>query len=133
MARILVDTSAIYALIDSDDAWHKPATQHLAKLQKARVEPLLTNFIVAECHALLLSRLNAPIARKWLLGNIWTIERVTGEDEEKASEIIQRFTDKTFSYTDATSFSVMERLKLRQVFAFDVHFQQYGFQLLGPD
>jgi len=132
MARVLVDTSAIYALIDSSDAWHESATRHLEKLRHSRIEPLLTNFIVAECHALLLSRLGAPIARKWVLGNIWAIECITVEDEEKAKEIIRRYTDKTFSYTDTTSFSVMERLRIRQAFAFDLHFKQYGFQVIGP-
>jgi predicted nucleic acid-binding protein len=131
MARILIDTSAIYALLDQDDACHEVAKRHLQSLKQARVEPLLTNFIIAECHALLLSRLNAQIARKWLLESIWSIERVTLQDEEKAKEIIRRYSDKTFSYTDATSFVVMERLKIRRALAFDHHFEQYGFQLLG--
>ena len=76
----------------------------------------LTNFIVAECHALSLSRLGADIARKWLLGNIWPVERVNVEDETKARVIIEQYTDKTFSYTDATSFAVMDRLGIKTAF-----------------
>ena len=41
--------------------------------------------------------------------------------------------DKTYSYTDATSFAVMERLGLKTAFAFDPHFRQHGFQVLGTD
>ena len=39
--------------------------------------------------------------------------------------------DKTFSYTDACSVAVMERLGLKTAFAFDPHFRQYGFHVLG--
>lgn len=131
MARILVDTSAVYALLDRGDACHQAAKDSLERLKKARSEPLLTNFIVAECHALSLSRLGASVARKWLLANVWVVERVTVEDEAAAREVIRKYPDKTFSYTDATSFAVMERLGLRAAFAFDPHFRQYGFQVVG--
>jgi predicted nucleic acid-binding protein len=52
-------------------------------------------------------------------------------DEEKAKDIIRRYTDKTFSYTDAASFAVMERLGVREAFGLDPHFQQYGLKLLA--
>ena len=130
MARVLVDTSAIYALLDQGDACHRKAKQHLVQLQKVRKEPILTNFIVAECHALLLSRLGRDFARAWLLSNVWFIERVNVEDEQKARRILSTYSDKNFSLTDALSFSVMERLKIKQAFAFDQHFRQYGFFLI---
>ena len=132
MARVLVDTSAVYALLDRDDRCHDAAREALESLRKRRTDPLLTNFIVAECHALSLSRLGADIARKWLLGNIWPVERVNVEDETKARVIIEQYTDKTFSYTDATSFAVMDRLGIKTAFAFDPHFRQYGFLVVGP-
>ena len=132
MARVFVDTSAVYALLDRGDGWHKAAAATLQSLRLARTEPLLTNFVVAESHALALSRLGPEIARRWLLGNVWPVERLTEHDEARARAIIAQYTDKTFSYTDATSFAVMERLGLRRAFAFDPHFQQYGFQVVGP-
>jgi predicted nucleic acid-binding protein len=129
MARIFVDTSAIYALLDRDDARHAPARARFDQLKQSRTEPVLTNFIVAESHALLLARLGPAVARRWLFANIWHVERVSEEDETKARSIIDSYADKGFSYTDATSFAVMERLRLRRAVAFDRHFQQYGFQL----
>lgn len=131
MAQLLVDTSAVYALIDRDDTYHRKAVSLLRSLPRRGLNPLLTNFIVAESHALLLSRLGAEVARDWLLRQIWPVERVTHQDEAGAREIIQRYTDKTFSYTDATSFAVMERLGIQEAFAFDPHFRQYGLKLLS--
>ena len=133
MARVLVDTSAIFALVDRSDANHAAARAVLTALQKRRAEPLLTNFIVAEAHALLLARLGAAVARTWLLGNAWSIERATEDDEGRASAIIARYGDKSYSYTDAISFAVMERRGLRLAFAFDPRFRQHGFQLVDAD
>ena len=131
MARVLVDTSAIFALLDRSDTLHPAAQDVLADLRRRRISPLLTNFIVAESHALLLNRLNADIARRWVLGNAWLIERASEGDEARARAILRQYSDKTFSYTDATSFAVMERLGVKAAFAFDPHFRQYGFQVLG--
>ena len=131
MAQLLVDTSAVYALIDRDDTYHRKAVSLLRSLPRRGLRPLLTNFVVAESHALLLSRLGAEIARDWLLRQIWPVERITPEDEEKARKIIRRYSDKSFSYTDATSFAVMERLGIKEAFAFDPHFRQYGLKLLS--
>ena len=132
MARVLVDTSAVYALVDRSDSNHAAARAILASLRKRRGEPLLTNFIVAEAHALLLSRLGAGIAREWLTRSRWPVERVNEDDEVRARSVIVQYTDKTFSYTDAASFAVMERRGLRTAFAFDPRFRQYGFALLEP-
>jgi predicted nucleic acid-binding protein len=131
VARVLVDTSAIFALLDRSDIRHPAARDALNDMRRRRVAPLITNFIIAESHALLLNRLNADIARRWVLDNAWPIERASDDDEARARTILRQYSDKTFSYTDATSFAVMERLGLKTAFAFDPHFRQYGFQVLG--
>jgi predicted nucleic acid-binding protein len=130
MARVLVDTSAVYAIVDRSDANHPAAKAILDRLRGEGAEPLLTNFLVGECHALLLTRLGADVARRWLLANVWRVERVTADDEERAMTILREYVDKAFSYVDATSFAVMERLRLRRAFAFDAHFEQFGLSVL---
>ncbi|MDN5348448.1 MAG: hypothetical protein PWP65_2013 [Clostridia bacterium] len=128
MERIMVDTSAIYALIDRSDDCHEKAKYLFKKLSERDVDLMLTNFILAETHALILSRLGHELAREWVKNLIWKIERVKEEDEKRAREIIITYKDKSFSYTDATTFAVMERLKLNVVLAFDNHFAQFGWQ-----
>lgn len=125
----MVDTSAIYALLDKSDDMHDKAKTCLYQLAKNKNSIVITNFIVAECHALLAGRLNPEIARTWLKQLYWPVERIAEEDEIKALNIILSYQDKTFSYTDATTFAVMERLGINNIFAFDKHFAQYGFIL----
>jgi len=129
VARILADTSANYALLDRSDRNHARAVSLARLMRRRHLTPLLTNFIVGETHGLVLSRLGARLARRWLFGNVWPIERITADDEIRARDILRRYDDKSFSYVDATSFSLMERLGIRQAFSFDPHFEQYGLEL----
>ncbi len=131
MARILVDTSAVYALLDASDGNHAKAVTLLKRMQKGRDTPLLTNFLVAEAHGLLVSRLGVAVARRWVLESRWPVERLAAEDEERARDILRRFDDQDYSYVDATSFAVMERLKLAEALTFDGHFVRYGFRAFG--
>jgi len=52
---------------------------------------------------------------------------VTSIDWEKAWKILEKYSDKNFSFTDCTSFALKERLKIKTAFTFDAHFTQYGF------
>lgn len=131
MARVLVDTSAVYALIAESDDNHAAARRGLERMRADRDTPLLTNFILAETHALLLSRLGADVARSWLTQNVWPVERVTPEDEAAAKEIVRTHPDKSYSYVDATSFAVIDRLRIRTALAFDRHFRQFGVKLIA--
>ncbi len=130
MERFFVDTSGVFCLLSRTDKNHSRAKALLSHAGIKKWEPALTNFIVAETHTLLLRRLGSEAARYWLLNNAWPVERVTEKDEKRAREIIVNYVDKEFSYTDATSFAVMERLGLRKVFTFDRHFEQFGFEPL---
>ncbi len=125
---IFVDAGIFYAFLDKSDKFHQDATNLFRKARKDHWPLITSNFILAESHALILSKLGRNIARMWLFSvqRIISIQRVKEEDEEKAKEIIKTYTDKDFSYTDATSFTMMERLSLTTVWAVDKDFVQYG-------
>ena len=89
---------------------------------------VLTNFIVAEAYNLITSRAYLAKAREWLLANTWPVERVAEEDEKEARRILEKYADKDFSYTDATSFALMARLSFDLAFTYDRHFIQYGLR-----
>lgn len=52
-----------------------------------------------------------------------TIATITGTDEDNAWEIFLQYEEAGFSYTDCSSFAVMERLKIDTAFTFDMHFK----------
>lgn len=131
--RVLVDTSAYFALTDVRESTHPTARAILGRLGSQGTLLFTTNFVVAEIHALLLIRLGRQIATAMLdrldRGST-TIVRVNASDERRARAIIQQYDDKNFSLTDALSFAVMERLRITQAFTFDQNFAQFGFRLL---
>ena len=47
--------------------------------------------------------------------------------EAQALDILRRYDDQDFSYTDAVSFALMQHMKLTHAFAFDHHFSTMGF------
>lgn len=134
LASVFVDSGAYFALADPRDSEHAAAHAILARITARRLRAFTTNFVVAEAHALLLSRRGRAVAVRFLREidqtTDTTIVRVEEADEQRAREIIYQYQDKDFSLTDAISFAVMERLGIGYAFAFDRHFAQYGFTLL---
>lgn len=125
---VLWDTSGVVAFLRADDAHHEEAVDCVRHLEQRRLLLILTNFVVAEVYALLLARASPDAARTWLKENPIAPERVNEADEARAKRILLSCTDKGFSYVDATSFAVMERLGIDTAFTFDNHFRQYGMK-----
>lgn len=95
-----------------------------------------TNALLIEAHALLLSVLGNRAAYQFLREmdrGTTTIIRVRASDEERAKEILGRYADKDFSFNDAISFTVMERLGMTAAFTFDRDFAQYGLSILQAE
>jgi len=55
---------------------------------------------------------------------------VNVEDEARAWKIFKTHKDKTYSFTDCTSFALMEKNVIKNAFAYDRHFAQHGLNKL---
>lgn len=134
--RVLVDTSAYYALAIPQDSEHVKAVALVSQLSRRPAQLFTTNLVIPETHGLLIARRGRAIAATFLRDiarSVTTIVRVSAVDERRAREIGFQYDDKEFSLTDATSFAVMERLVITHAFTFDRHFRQYGLAVLSPD
>jgi len=134
MSRVFVDTSAYYAFLDRTDTSHTSAQVIFPKLLSDGSELFTTNFVLAETHALLLNRIGRDAAMRFLdtfFQSTMILVRVTEADETIAREILRATGDKEYSYTDATSFAVMDRLHIKEALTFDHHFAQHGYSTLN--
>lgn len=133
---LFLDTSAFFAVASRRDANHGAASALMRTLATQRRTLITTNFVVAELHALLLSRLDRQIAARTLAeidsSQLTRIIRVSADDERRAREIVFGYADNDFSLTDATSFAVMERFGIVEAFASDDHFAQFGWNVIPP-
>jgi hypothetical protein len=126
---IFVDTSAFIALRDSKDINHIKAKSCLKELKRKKTLLLTTNFIFDEVYTYFCRFHEVAVEMGEYIRNspgIIAYNRVSAEDENRAWDIARSYKDKTFSFTDCTSFSICERLGIKDVFAFDEHFKQYG-------
>ncbi len=131
MKHVFVDTGAWYALVDRQDPDHVAV---YACLQRYQGRLLTSNFVFDETITLLGYRLGWPLAHtvgeQLRSGNTAQIVRITPTDEDTAWHIFTRYQDESFSFTDCSSFALMERLKLHIAVAIDSDFKRYGFQCL---
>ena len=132
MKGLFVDTGGWMACADAADPAHARAAAARDVALETGLALVTTDFVVDETLTLLRLRLGLAAAEAWwrqLDGSSrlrW--ERISVERFDKARQLFFRYRDKRFSFTDCTSFVVMQELKLSRALATDRHFRQMGFQ-----
>lgn len=129
-----LDTGAFIAVTDGSDQYHRRAVAHFRELLESRQALLTTNFVLDETYTRLKRRLGADAAitfrnaiRKSDQVEILTVDE---EIERRAWEIFKKYRDQDFSYTDCSSFAVMRMKRFKTAFAFDTHFEIFGFNIV---
>ena len=123
---VFIDTSAFYALLDGRDRWNSEAQQQFTVITEERRPLVTSNLVVAETYALARANLGHAAAVRWLSSLDLNLIFQTEDDHDEVYRLLARYDDKDFSYTDATSFVIMERLGIPTALTFDSHFRQYG-------
>ena len=129
--KIFIDTGAFIALTDADDEYHSNAKHFFKEEIKTTGKKFLTtNFIVCETINYLRAKVshNTAVSFRENLykSNVLEVVQVTPAIEDEAFRIFKHYNDKDFSFTDCVSFAAMKAKKLKEAFAFDRHFEQYG-------
>jgi predicted nucleic acid-binding protein len=128
---VFVDTSAWVALADKDDSHHKEAASSYPSIFKNHKTLVTSNLVIAETYIVLLKELRHKAAIEFLerikasprILKIYSNENI----ETEAEGILAKYMDQEFSYTDAVSFVIMKRQRIRRAFCFDKHFATAGF------
>jgi uncharacterized protein len=127
---VFVDTSAIAAVMNETDQYHTQALRGYTHLVENGYSLVLTNFVVAETHALLLNTTrNNALGIKWLREvafTDFTVIRPSKTEEEEAIQLLSTHQDKLWSMVDAVSFVIMEKFTISYYFSFDEDFRQSG-------
>jgi predicted nucleic acid-binding protein len=134
MKKIFVDTGAWVALNNKRDKFHNDAVNANKMLLKAGYFYITSDYVLDETYTML----RYDVGYKKSVGFGYDINFLSKEQKisvihiteillEKAWDIFVKYSDKDFSFTDCTSFAIMNHMKVTEVFAFDKHFEQYGF------
>ena len=134
MKGVFVDTAGWMACADEGDPVHKPACGARDTALEQGNLLVTTDYIIDETLTLIRKRLGLAAVKTWweqLEGSSrlrW--EWIGTARSEKARKLFFRYRDKNYSFTDCTSFVVMQELKLKQALTTDHHFQQMSFDIL---
>ena len=142
MTAVFVDASPLYALNSLHDQYHLKSQALLKSIKKQRLKMVTTDYVVDEALTVLITSRKggyhfALNLLKYLFGkskdnSMIKIEWISQDRFRLAAEIFRRYNrDKTWSFTDCASFTVMKELKIKTAFTFDDHFEQMGFKILG--
>ena len=126
-----IDTGAFYAFVDKKDAEHK----RVVNILKNQSEIFITsNYIVDELITLFRFR-GVPFEKFCsFIDALWNEEicnilRVTIEIDHEAWKLMKKYKDHDFSFTDCTSFILMQKYGMKKVCSMDKHFQIMGFEV----
>jgi predicted nucleic acid-binding protein len=129
---ILVDTAALYALIDAADPNHRRATAALRDLRVSDESLLTHEYVVVETTALLQRRLGLEAVRR-LVDDLLPLVEIVWVDQPlhaEAREALLAGGRRAVSLVDWVSFLVMRRHGVRRAFTFDEDFAVEGFEVL---
>lgn len=128
---VFYDTSAWIALHDQDDDCHEEALELHKKASLEKRLLVTSNLVFAETHAFF-SRFPKQafrVGEAIRSSRVISYQRILPEDEERGWSILKKYKDKEFSFCDAVSFALIERLEIPFTLSFDDHFRQYGITL----
>lgn len=130
---IFIDTSGLLALWLEGDSKHDAAVAAMDALRADRERFSTSNFILDEVVTLAGRRAGARFAvaraRNILDAKVLAMLRPDAEDERFALTLYEKFFDQGVGFTDAVSFALMRRHRIKRAFTFDRHFADAGFTL----
>lgn len=120
---IFIDSSALVALVDRDDAAHATMVEAYKQLLDERYRMFTTNYVMAETFDLLMAGVGPAIARQWLRYAKLPVYHADDQDLRKArQEALRATSGHGLSLTDAVSLTVMKRLNVADALAADPNF-----------
>ena len=129
--KVFIDTSAFCAVTIPRDQYNSVAKVLYKTILKDNVLFYTSDYVLDEVYTLLKTRGSHATAIKFMDGitksNI-VILRVAEDTERAAKIIFRRFDDKRLSFTDCTSFALINHFGIEAVFSFDEHFRYHPYK-----
>jgi predicted nucleic acid-binding protein len=135
--NVFIDTSAFLAVLNADDQYHSSARLAWDELLSSDSTLFSSNYVLLETIAILQHRFGIEAVRLFesdirpILEIAW-LDEVLHKQGMSALLVANR---RNLSLVDCTSFEIIRQAGLDEVFTFDPHFREQGFNAIpqaGP-
>ena len=134
MKQVFVDTSALIALGNTRDAFHRAACQVNNELRQQHCYFVTTAAVLLEFanafSSLRLRQTAITLIEAMRTSERWTCVNLDEELFQKAFDRFKIVRDKEWGLVDCLSIIVAEESGIREIFSTDHHFEQAGFTIL---
>lgn len=131
---VYIDTSAILAICNADDAHHSGAVEAWIRILDSEEIVSCTNYVVVETIALLQHRHGISAVRRFVEDVLPAvlIEWVDPAIHTTAvTAVIASQSRQSPGIVDSVSFEIIRKSQIEHVFCYDKHFADAGFSLIG--
>lgn len=129
--KVFADTSALFALLVSDDFMHVRAKLNFEHFARNNIQLVTSSYVLLETLTLLQRRVGIDAANDFdrtivpVLDVVWVDAAWHGA----AMQRLRTEKSRSVSITDCLSFEIMEKRDIACAFAFDRHFKERGFDI----
>lgn len=116
---VIADTGALYALVDSSDAWHR----RVATWWKSNRRPVLVPVsVLPEVSYLLQTRIGVEAELAFIRAvadGEFPIEPIEPDDFDRTASLMERYADLPLGFVDASVVALAERTDAREILTTD--------------
>ena len=129
---IFIDTAAFLAVLNANDRFHALARDTWSEILLSDQDLFSSNYVILETTALLQHRFGLEALRLFendilpVVEIMW-VDRVIHDQSMSALLAANR---RDLSLVDCTSFIIIRQTGMDNVFTFDAHFREQGFDLI---
>ena len=134
LGTVFVDTSGFKAFYDPRDEYHARARRFTDQVATKKILMrgfVTSDYVLDETLTLLLVGAGHPVATTFAhvirKSRVFSTTYVNEDRFWESLDLFVKSRDKEWSFTDCTCFLLMKEHGIRNVFTFDPHFRQAGF------
>jgi hypothetical protein len=131
---VFLDSSGLIAYVVARDPDHRRAVGEFRRLLEAGGHFFTTNYVFDEVVTRVRRRAGYLASRRVgndvLRSRVITRVFIDEELESRAWRLYEKYHDHELSFTDASSFAVMDRAGVREALTFDGDFRRVGYTML---
>lgn len=132
--KVFIDTSGFYALLVRNDIAHSKAVSWMQKFQESGHHAVTSDYVMDETSTLFKARGAGHLAEVLFdlieQSSALTMHYIDEPGFLGARDFFLKHHDKTFSFTDCTSFTLMRKMGIKEALTTDHHFIQAGYAAL---